>query len=165
MYILPEWLGGIGIAALLLSSLGSISGLALGIGTMISRDIFNDLFGLRDVKRLLWISRFSVLAVTFGAVIFVFHYLDSLVLHWNYLSMALRGAGIFLPLTFIVFFKGLVQKEAGFAAMIAGIMVACLWPFIFPDSANALFPSLAFNLLFLVPGVLWSLYKNKDRRV
>ena len=162
---LPEWLGGIGIAALLLSSLGSISGLALGIGTMISRDIFNDLFGLRDVKRLLWISRFSVLAVTFGAVIFVFHYLDSLVLHWNYLSMALRGAGIFLPLTFIVFFKGLVQKEAGFAAMIAGIMVACLWPFIFPDSANALFPSLAFNLLFLVPGVLWSLYKNKDRRV
>jgi len=49
--------------------------------------------------------------------------------------------------------------------MIAGIMVACLWPFIFPDSANALFPSLAFNLLFLVPGVLWSLYKNKDRRV
>ena len=162
---LPEWLGGIGIAALLLSSLGSISGLALGIGTMISRDIFNDLFGLRDVKRLLWISRFSVLAVTFGAVIFVFHYLDSLVLHWNYLSMALRGAGIFLPLTFIVFFKGLVPKEAGFAAMIAGIMVACLWPFIFPDSANALFPSLAFNLLFLVPGVLWSLYKNKDRRV
>ena len=154
-----------GIAALLLSSLGSISGLALGIGTMISRDIFNDLLGLRDVKRLLWISRFSVLAVTFGAVIFVFHYLDSLVLHWNYLSMALRGAGIFLPLTFIVFFKGLVPKEAGFAAMIAGIMVACLWPFIFPDSANALFPSLAFNLLFLVPGVLWSLYKNKDRRV
>ena len=72
---------------------------------------------------------------------------------------------IFLPLTFIVFFKGLVPKEAGFAAMIAGIMVACLWPFIFPDSANALFPSLAFNLLFLVPGVLWSLYKNKDRRV
>ena len=30
---------------------------------------------------------------------------------------------------------------------------------------QALFPSLAFNLLFLVPGVLWSLYKNKDRRV
>lgn len=88
---LPEWLGGIGIAALLLSSLGSISGLALGIGTMISRDIFNDLFGLRDVKRLLWISRFSVLAVTFGAVIFVFHYLDSLVLHWNYLSMGIAG--------------------------------------------------------------------------
>ena len=75
VYICLNGWGGIGIAALLLSSLGSISGLALGIGTMISRDIFNDLFGLRDVKRLLWISRFSVLAVTFGAVIFVFHYL------------------------------------------------------------------------------------------
>lgn len=85
-----------------------------------------------------------MLAVTFGAVIFVFHYLDSLVLHWNYLSMALRGAGIFLPLTFIVFFKGLVPKEAGFAAMIAGIMVACLWPFIFPGFGKCLIPKLGF---------------------
>ena len=79
--------------------------------------------------------------------------------------MALRGAGIFLPLTFIVFFKGLVPQEAGLTAMIAGILVACLWPFIFPDSTNALFPSLAFNLFFLVPGVLWTLYKNKNRKI
>lgn len=157
---LPEWLGGVGIAALLLSSLGSISGLALGIGTMISRDIFNGLLGMQDAKRLLWISRFSVLAVTVAAVIFVFNCLDSLVLHWNYLSMALRGAAIFLPLTFVIFFKGLVPPAAGFAAMVAGILVACFWPFVFPESTNALFPSLAFNLLFLVPGILWGLYKK-----
>ena len=92
---------------------------------MISRDIFNDLFGLRDVKRLLWISRFSVLAVTFGTVIFVFHYLDSLVLHWNYLSMALRGAGIFLPLTFIVFFKGLFSRIRQMPYSQAWLLICC----------------------------------------
>ena len=41
---LPDWLGGIGLAALLLSALGSIAGLALGIGTMISRDIISKLW-------------------------------------------------------------------------------------------------------------------------
>lgn len=159
---LPEWLGGVGIAALLLSALGSISGLALGVGTMISRDIFNDVLDIHDVKKLLWISRCSVLAVTIGAVFFVFQYLDSLVLHWNYLSMALRGAAIFLPLTFIVFFKNMVPPRLGLAAMTAGILVACLWPLFVPGSANSLFPSLVCNLLFLVPGVVWSLYKRKN---
>ena len=72
VYICLNGWGALVLQHCCMSSLGSISGLALGIGTMISRDIFNDLFGLRDVKRLLWISRFSVLAVTFGAVIFRF---------------------------------------------------------------------------------------------
>lgn len=159
---LPEWIGGVGIAGLLISSLGSIAGLALGIGTMISRDIFYKMLGMQDVRRLLWISRFSVVAVTVCAVIFVFHQLDSLVLYWNYLSMAFRGAGIFLPLTFIVFAKGLIPAKAGLAAMAAGILIACIWPFLFPESANALFPSLACNLLFLLPGAVWTLMKRKN---
>ena len=36
---LPDWLGGLGIAALLLATLGTIAGLTLGIGTLFSRDI------------------------------------------------------------------------------------------------------------------------------
>lgn len=48
---LPEWLGGVGIAGLLISSLGSIAGLALGIGTMISRDIFYKMLGMQDGQK------------------------------------------------------------------------------------------------------------------
>ena len=51
-------------------------------------------------------SRLSVLAVSVTAMVFVFMHLDSSVLEWNYLSMALRGSGIFLPLTFCIFFPG-----------------------------------------------------------
>ena len=36
-------------------------------------------------------SRLSVLAVSVTAMVFVFMHLDSSVLEWNYLSMALRG--------------------------------------------------------------------------
>ena len=68
--------------------------------------------------------------------------------------MALRGSGIFLPLTFAVFFPGKVNRKFGIMAIIGGIAVACLWKYIVPWKINGLFPALACNLLFLVPGLL-----------
>ena len=151
---LPDWLGGIGLGALLISALGSLSGLALGVGTMISRDLVKNIWKSANSTNLLWASRISVLLVTICAIVFVFFHLDSSVLEWNYLSMALRGSGIFLPLTFAVFFPGKLNRKFGIMAIIGGIAVACLWKYIAPWKINGLFPALACNLLFLVPGLL-----------
>ena len=150
---LPEWLGGIGLGAILISAMGSLSGLALGVGTMISRDLVKNIWKGASSTNLLWASRISVLLVTICAIVFVFFHLDSSVLEWNYLSMALRGSGIFLPLTFAVFFHGKVNRKFGIMAIIGGIAVACLWKYIAPWKINGLFPALACNLLFLVPGL------------
>lgn len=152
---LPDWLGGIGLAALLLSALGSIAGLALGIGTMISRDIISKLWRSATAVNLLWASRFSVLLAAAAAIVFVFFHLDSSVLEWNYLSMALRGSGIFLPLTFCVFFPHGVRASMGVAAMGAGIFAALFWKHISPWQINSLFPALVYNLIFLVIGLWW----------
>jgi SSS family solute:Na+ symporter len=151
---LPEWLGGIGLGAILISAMGSLSGLALGVGTMISRDLVKNIWKSASSTNLLWASRISVLLVTICAIVFVFFHLDSSVLEWNYLSMALRGSGIFLPLTFAVFFPGKVNRKFGIMAIIGGIAVACLWKYIAPWKINGLFPALACNLLFLIPGLL-----------
>ena len=150
---LPEWLGGIGLGAILISAMGSLSGLALGVGTMISRDLVKNIWKGASSTNLLWASRISVLLVTICAIVFVFFHLDSSVLEWNYLSMALRGSGIFLPLTFAVFFPGKLNRKFGIMAIIGGIAVACLWKYIAPWKINGLFPALACNLLFLVPGL------------
>ena len=152
---LPDWLGGIGLAALLLSALGSIAGLALGIGTMISRDIISKLWRSATAVNLLWASRFSVLLAAAAALVFVFFHLDSSVLEWNYLSMALRGSGIFLPLTFCVFFPHRVRASMGVAAMGAGIFAALFWKHISPWQINSLFPALVYNLIFLAVGLYW----------
>ena len=151
---LPEWLGGIGLGAILISAMGSLSGLALGVGTMISRDLVKNIWKSANSTNLLWASRISVLLVTICAIVFVFFHLDSSVLEWNYLSMALRGSGIFLPLTFAVFFPGKVNRKFGIMAIVGGIAVACLWKYIAPWKINGLFPALACNLLFLIPGLL-----------
>ena len=152
---LPDWLGGIGLAALLLSSLGSIAGLALGIGTMISRDIISKLWRSATAVNLLWASRFSVLLAAAAAIVFVFFHLESSVLEWNYLSMALRGSGIFLPLTFCVFFPHRVRASMGVAAMGAGIFAALFCKHISPWQINSLFPALVYNLIFLAIGLYW----------
>ena len=152
---LPDWLGGIGLAALLLSALGSIAGLALGIGTMISRDIISKLWRSATAVNLLWASRFSVLMAAAAAIVFVFFHLDSSVLEWNYLSMALRGSGIFVPLTFCVFFPHRVRACMGVAAMGAGIFAALFWKHISPWQINSLFPALVYNLIFLAVGLYW----------
>ena len=152
---LPDWLGGIGLAALLLSALGSIAGLALGIGTMISRDIISKLWRSATAVNILWASRFSVLLAAAAAIVFVFFHLDSSVLEWNYLSMALRGSGIFLPLTFCVFFPHRVRASMGVAAMGAGIFAALFWKHMSPWQINSLFPALVYNLIFLAVGLYW----------
>ncbi|MDO4177966.1 MAG: sodium:solute symporter family protein [Phascolarctobacterium sp.] len=157
---LPEWLGGVGIAALLLSSVGSCGGLALGIGTMMSRDIFKALLHVEDSKKLLWINRACVLLATVLAIIFVFHNLDSLVLDWNYLSMALRGSGVFLPLTFAIFVPGRVAPKIGFFAMLVGVFVALTYKFFVPTAGNTLFPSLEISGVILLAGLIFGLLKK-----
>ena len=152
---LPEWLGGVGMAALLLSALGSIAGLALGVGTMLSRDVVTKVWTTLSASGQLWASRLSVLAVSVAAMVFVFMHLDSSVLEWNYLSMALRGSGIFLPLTFCIFFPGRVRSSMGVAAMGAGIFAALFWKHISSIEVNSLLPALCYNLFFLIIGLFW----------
>ncbi len=152
---LPHWLGGIGLAAVLISALGSIAGLTLGIGTMLSRDVIGSIWRTASARAQLWTCRLSVLAVSTIAMAFVFFHLDSSVLEWNYLSMALRGSGIFLPLTFCVFFPGRVRASMGVAAMGAGIFAAVFWKYISPWQGSSLLPALCYNLFFLLIGLDW----------
>ena len=152
---LPEWLGGIGLAAVLLSALGSIAGLALGVGTMISRDVVTKVWTGLTAQGQLWASRLSVLAVSVAAMVFVFLHLDSSVLEWNYLSMALRSSGIFLPLTFCIFFPRKVRASMGVAAMGAGIFAALFWRHVSSIEVNSLLPALCYNLFFLMIGLFW----------
>jgi SSS family solute:Na+ symporter len=130
---------------------------------MISRDIFKAVFCFENHRVLLWINRSFVFLITLAAEIVVFYNSDSYVLDWTYLSMALRGAGIFLPLTFAIIFKNKVPAKAGLLSMLAGIFVAVTWRLFFPEAKETLFPSLAFNLLFLLPGVLWAVMQKKQK--
>lgn len=152
MQHMPAWLGGIGLAGLLLSVIGAIAGLALGIGTMVSRDIFHGLLGI-EYQRLLWINRITILLVTCCAIVMAIGNLQSLVLEWNYLSMALRGAGIFLPLTTAVFWPGKLTPAWAIGSMGLSTLAAVICPYVLPMYINPLFVGLAVSALVVVLGI------------
>lgn len=149
---LPAWLGGAALTGLILSAMGSIGGLALGCGTMIARDIFGNVLHIQDSKKLLWINRMSVVAITVLSLLFVLANLNSYVLNWNYMSMALRGAGVFIPLTCAIALPGRVHPSWGRASIMAGVLVAIGWTVFYHEAANSLLLGLMASCCFILPG-------------
>ncbi|NVO13144.1 MAG: sodium:solute symporter family protein [Rhodoplanes sp.] len=143
MLYLPGWLGGIGLAGILLSVVGSIAGLALGIGTMMANDIGRGLVGVRSDAALLRINRATVVAVTVAAMLIALSALDSYVLDWNYMSMALRGAAVFLPLSLAIFCPGRLPAMWAIASMIGSTAAAVAVRLLVPLPINPLLTGLA----------------------
>ena len=149
-----EWLAGIALGGILLSLIGSIGGLSLGIGTMIARDMAGEIFHIKNDKMLLRITKGAVLAVLIAASLVSAANAGSQVLFWNYLSMALRGGGIFLPLSLAIFRPGLIPKSWALASMLLSTAVSLLLTFFPVFSVNPLFAGLAVSTAVLAAGFL-----------
>jgi SSS family solute:Na+ symporter len=147
----PVWLGGIAMGGIMLSLIGSIAGLSLGIGTMVSHDILSDLLHIKDGASLLRLNRLVVIGVLFLAAVIAILNEGSQILFWNYMSMALRGGGVFLPLSVAVFFPGSLHKGWVIASIVFSTCAAIVVTVI-PSPVKPLFVGLAVSLIMLVPG-------------
>lgn len=148
---LPPWLGGVALGGVMLSIVGSIGGLALGIGTMLTNDILARVLPVRGEKQLL-LSRAVVLAVVIAACAAAIANPDAQVLILNYLSMALRGGGIFLPLSLAVFLPRSVAPGWALASMVVSTAAAVLFSTALAAPVPPLFIGLLVSALLLVPG-------------
>ncbi len=143
---LPDWAGGIGLAGILLSVVGSTAGLAFGIGTMAANDIGRGVLRIVSDARILLINRVSVAVVTCVALAIALASLDSYVLDWNYTSMTLRGAGVFIPLTLAAFWPGALPPAWALASMAASTLAAVVCRVVLAGSLNPLFAGLSVSI-------------------
>ncbi len=162
LHYLPPWLGGIAMAALLLATVGSAAGLALGVGTMVTRDILSGLVRRGGDIAALWLNRLVVLAVAMAAALLTFGNLKAVIMDWNYLSMGLRGAGIILPLTAAIFRPGRIAPRLAVWSMAAGAAVTMAWRLVFPQGLDPLYAGVAASALFLAAG--WRRKETDPRR-
>jgi solute:Na+ symporter, SSS family len=158
---LPPWLGGIGLAGILLSVIGSIAGLSLGIGTMIANDIGRGLLHVTANRTVLLINRLSVLAVTCAAMLIGLSSLDSYLLDWNYMSFAVRGGGVFLPFTLAIFWPGRVTAFWAILSMIAGTAAGILAQF-FALPFNPQFVGLIVSAALILLGIVLSVVPGRS---
>ncbi|MDF2571096.1 MAG: sss: transporter, solute:sodium symporter family [Sporomusa sp.] len=161
LYHMPAWLGGVGLAGLLISVVGSIAGLLLGVATMVARDIFHGVLGVNDSGRLLWINRTTIVVVAFFAMVIALANLQSFVLSWNYLSMALRGAGVFLPLTLAVFLPGMLKEKWAICSMVLSTLFAITGYTLLSLSVNPLFTGMAASLSIILLGTCFSRFTQR----
>lgn len=146
----PVWLGSIAMGGIVLSIIGSIAGLSLGISTMLSHDILAAALKIKDSRRIMHLNRVTVLFVLAAVSAIAILNEGSQILFWNYLSMALRGAGIFLPLTLAVFFPGHASRSWTIASMLLSTCIA-IAATILHSPVNPLFLGLATSLLLMLP--------------
>lgn len=136
---LPPVFSGIALAGILLSIVSSTAGQALAIGTILSKDIIGTLFHVTDNAKLLWTNRATIVLTAIGVSLFSILHLHSQILEWNYLSMALRGGGVFLPLTIAIFKPHYLSPDWAVASMLISTVLALVSNSIIPLPLSPLF--------------------------
>ena len=129
----------------MLGIIGSIAGLSLGVGTMVARDMLEPLLKIQSEQGKLTLMRLSVVAAIIIAMLIAITHKDSQILFWNYLSMALRGCGIFIPLTLAIFRPRAISPRWALASM-AGL---------FHTAMSPIFVGLGVSLVVMVMGMCW----------
>lgn len=127
---LSPTLGGLAMGGILLALISSLGGLTLGISTMVSHDVLARLFSVTKSHTLLRLNRLVVLFVLASAGLFSIANEGSEILFWNYLSMALRGCGIFLPLTLAILLPHRISPRLCLLGMLFATTGALLATFV-----------------------------------
>lgn len=147
---LPPMLSGVVLATLLVTIVGCSAGLALGISTMFTIDIYKQ--HLRPSARgveIVRVQRVALLLTSLVPLWFVTGNSSALILDWSFLSMSLRGCTVLFPLLGVLFFPQYVSQKAGIAAACLGPLATLLWHMVAPRGVDPLYPGLAVSFVAL----------------
>lgn len=124
---MPPVLGGVILAGLLITVIGTGAGTALGLGTTIAQDLYRRYSNPHaDEKKVLLVTRISILFVMLVAASLTLGTLQSQVLTWGFLSMGLRAAALFIPFLCALFLPGKLDARSVLLSTGSGIVVMIL---------------------------------------
>ena len=148
-YLAP-WLAGMAAATLLVSLVLTAGALTLAVSTVLTRDIYCYLRPHTSDARLLLLNRGFVPLAGAAALLMALTSIDSLILDWTYLSNAMRGAAVFLPLLGAVLLPGRLKAGGVYWSVICGPLATILWAIFSPLDVHPLFVGLSVALACIV---------------
>ena len=159
---LPPVFAGVILATLLVAVVGTGAGVALGLSSMITYDIYRVYFNKKagDANMLL-AARIVIVMILVCAALLSSGNMGTLILGWSFMSMGLRGATAFGALTMALFFPGRIDKKFAISSMILGPTFVLVGKYILPPSLDPLFFGVGCSLVVLVIGVFFG-QKNKN---
>lgn len=155
---MPDVLSGIVLGTLLIASVGTGAGLALGIATIIRRDILRG--KTIKISNNLLEKLLIVIVLVLAALLSVIVPSET-ILQFSFMSMGLRGCTVFAPLCFVLWAKGKVAPRYAVLSIIIGSCVALILGLlnlfgIMALPCDAVFPGVAVGLAFMFAGLLLS---------
>lgn len=121
LHYMPSLFGGIVLGTLLITIVGGGAGLSLGVATIVVNDIAGHLTHRLDApKRKLVVTRLVIVLVLAVSAAVATLVPSAVINDFGYLSMGLRGAVIFVPISAALFFPGRVGTRWVVAAILAG---------------------------------------------
>ncbi len=149
--LFPPFWAGVALATLLISIVGGLAGMTLGISTMLTKDLYQKYIRSKaGSSELLLVQRLSLLAVCLLAAINLNGALGSLILSWSFMSMALRACSVLFPLIGATFFARWVTPMSGVMAALLGPLTGVIWHVAQPKGIDPLYPGLLVSLFVLV---------------
>lgn len=157
---MPPLLGGIVLGALFIAVIGTGAGLALGISTSLTNDVFKTFARKHKMSNNLMEKTLLVIVLILASLLSMGPLGDT-ILNFAFMSMALRGATIFVPLCCALWFKGAIPSKFAILSIIIGpasVLVLNLWgilPF------DPLFAGIIISCLIMIAGYI----VNKKKKV
>ena len=152
---LPPLLAGVVMATLLITVIGTGAGLALGFATTLTNNIYLQFFNKqRSGAKTLTAMRLLIVFALAVAVLFTLGNLHSVILAWGFLSMALRGAVLFIPMCAALFLRKRVDKRYVIASSVLGLAAVIIGKFTITSDIDPLFIGIGASALTVTLGLI-----------
>ena len=154
---IPPIIGGIMLGALFIASVGTGAGLALGIATVVNRDLLSRGKTV-DAKKSDTTNKLLIVVILAVATVLTCILPADTIQDYAFLSMALRGCTVFAPLCFLIWASKRVRSGYAMVSVVAGSVVALIYGVLklqgvitFPLAA--VFPGIAVGLVCMFVGL------------
>lgn len=164
IYNMPPLLGGAILATLLLALVGTGSGMALGFGTIMTKDIYKRFINNNiDSNRELVVNRTFIVLAFIVSAMFASVNLQSSILSWGFMATGFRGVVLLFPMLGSLFFKSKVHSMFAVASSITGVAAYLTGELLLNLSFDPLFIGVGVSLLVFMAGALFkSFYKRNS---
>ena len=161
---IPPVLSGVVLATLFIAVVGTGAGLALGLSTVITNNIYKRFAKHTDSRSSLRFSRAVILITLLIAAVFTTGNLKSAILTWGFLSMGLRAVVLLGPMCAALFFPSQADRRFVTASSIVGIVILLAAKFL-ALPGDCLFWGMGGSILIIALGCLvpTSQYKSIDK--
>ena len=152
---IPPLPAGIILGTLFITVVGTGAGITLGISTMLTNDILAQLIApFRQPKAKAVVSKVMIALVLSVAGFLACGSLGDIILQFTFMSMGLRGAVVFLPLSCALWLPEKIEKRYTMAAVITGPLVVLLFGLWKVLPFDPLFAGVGVSLLIMAIGFL-----------